>query len=70
MPCFDRNTVSYGDDSRLWVHSRCASHYLAALFQLLLHLLGWQVNVDGEVRRQELADADALDLIVVLHACE
>lgn len=70
MPCFDRNTVSYGDDSRLRVHSRRASDYLVALFQLLLHLLGWQVNVDGEVRRQELADADALDLIVVLHTCE
>lgn len=44
--------------------------YLAALLQLLLHLLGRLVDVDGQVRRQELADADAFDLVVVLHACE
>lgn len=48
----------------------CVSHYLSALLQLLLHLLGWQVYVDGEVWRQELADANAFDLVVVLHACE
>lgn len=46
------------------------SHYLAALLQLLLHLLGCQVDVDDEMRRQELADADAFDLIVVLHTCK
>lgn len=44
--------------------------YLAALLQLLLHLLGRLVDVDGQVRRQELADADALDLFVVLHTCQ
>lgn len=46
------------------------TRYLAALLQLLLHLLGRLVDVDGQVRRQELADADALDLVVVLHTCE
>lgn len=45
------------------------SHYLAALFQLLLHLVSWQVDIDGEVWRQELTDANAFDLIVVLHTC-
>lgn len=48
----------------------CASAHLAALFQFLLHLLSWQVHIDGEVWRQELTDADVFNLIVVLHACK
>lgn len=52
------------------VSERVSSIYLAALFQLLLHLLGWHVHVDDEVRRQELADANVLHLVVVLHTCE
>lgn len=51
----------------LFASGVCASHYRAALFQLLLHLLGRQVHIDREVRRQELADTDAFDLVVVLH---
>lgn len=45
------------------------SRYLAALFQPLLHLLSWQVDVDGYVWRQELTDANVFDLIVMLHTC-
>lgn len=41
--------------------------YLSALFQPLLHLLRWYVNIDGEVRRQELTDANVSNLIIVLH---
>lgn len=41
--------------------------YLSALFQPLLHLLCWHVDVDVEVWRQELTDANVSDLIVVLH---
>lgn len=41
--------------------------YLSALFQPLLHLLRWHFNIDGEVRRQELTDANVSDLIIVLH---
>lgn len=69
MQCFDRFPVAYRDDSILWF-SVNASRYLAALFQLLLHLLSWQVDIDGEVWRQEFADANAFDLIVVLHTCK
>lgn len=47
----------------------CSHCYLAALLQLLLHLLSRLVHVDDEVWRQELTDADVLDLVVVLHTC-
>lgn len=42
--------------------------YLSALFQPLLHLLRRHVDIDGEVRRQELTDANVSDLVIVLHA--
>lgn len=45
------------------------SRYLPALFQSLLHLLSWQVDIDGYVRRQELTDANVFDLIIMLHTC-
>lgn len=61
MPC--------GDEGTLWF-SVPVPRYLAALFQLLLHLLNWQVDIDGEVWRQELADANAFDLVIVLHTCK
>lgn len=43
--------------------------YLSTLFELLLNLLCWLVDVYDEVRREKLADADVFDLIVVLHTC-
>lgn len=69
MKCFDRIIAPYGDDGTLWF-SVNAPRYLAALFQLLLHLLSWQVDVDGEVWSQELTDANAFDLVIVLHTCK
>lgn len=60
---FDIFTFS-GDGTLLWHIS-----HLAALLQLLLHLVSGHVHIDDEVRRQELAEADAFDLVVVVHAC-
>lgn len=66
---FDIITASYRDDS-ISVVTMSASHYLAALFQLLLHLLSWQVYIDDQVWGQELTDANALYFFVVLHTCK
>lgn len=60
----------FWQDHSISLRSLGAFHNLAALLQLLLHLLSWEVDVDGEVGGQEFTDADAFDLIVVLHTCE